>query len=77
MREAIGNRERDVLLRGAHTLKGLLGNFNAAPAQALARKLELLATQGEFEQAAPCLAELSVSLGLLDQALESFAQMPQ
>ena len=77
MQAAIGNGERDVLLRGAHTLKGLLGNFNASPAQALARKLELLATQGEFEQSTPCLAELAVALGLLDRALETFTQTVQ
>ncbi|QDX80142.1 hypothetical protein B9N43_02030 [Denitratisoma sp. DHT3] len=72
MHDALARKDREQLLRNAHTIKGLLGNFGAEPAEALAQKLELLATQGDFEQATPCLAALNQALQALDQALIDF-----
>lgn len=77
MHDAMGRKDREQLLRSAHTVKGLLGNFGAEPAEALAQKLELLATQGDFDQAALCLAQLDQALVALDEALSDFIATPR
>ncbi|EGI76964.1 hybrid sensor histidine kinase/response regulator [Hylemonella gracilis] len=58
--------------RGAHALRGVLGNFGATPAASLTRRIESLGAQGELDQARPLLPELEAALQALDQALLSW-----
>jgi DNA recombination protein RmuC len=53
--------------------KSRIGAYESLTAQVKS----MLATQGEFEQSTPCLAELAAALGLLDRALETFTQTVQ
>jgi PAS domain S-box-containing protein len=74
LRHAVQAEDRKTLLGCAHALKVVLGHFRATPAQALARKLELLAAQGDFGQAMSCVEALAVALEQLEQALLAFVQ---
>ncbi len=69
IREAVQLRDAAQLQRNAHALRGVLGNFGAAPADALTRRMELLGTQGSVEQAVPLLPLLDAQLQALDRAL--------
>jgi CheY-like chemotaxis protein len=65
------------LRHGAHALRGVLGNFGAAPAVALTRRIELLGADGAVEQIDPLLPLLDEALQSLDQALLAWlAQTP-
>ncbi|MFO6420640.1 ATP-binding protein [Hylemonella sp. W303a] len=57
------------LQRGAHALRGVIGNFGATPAASLIRRMESLGAQGDLEQARLLLPELDAALHALDQAL--------
>ncbi len=57
------------LTRSAHTLRGLVGNFNASNAEVAARNLERLATQGDEQQIATAYAALQAEMRLLQAAL--------
>jgi CheY-like chemotaxis protein len=74
LRHAVQAEDRKTLLGCAHALKAVLGHFRATPAQALARKLELLAAQGDFSQAMGCVDALAVALEQLEPALLAFVQ---
>ncbi|MBL8480887.1 MAG: response regulator [Rhodocyclaceae bacterium] len=49
LRNAVATRNREVVMRSAHTLKGILGQFEAAPAVAIARDIEARARAGEID----------------------------
>jgi HPt (histidine-containing phosphotransfer) domain-containing protein len=58
-----------VLLRNAHTLRGLAGYFNAAPVVVLARRLEGIAEQGDWGAAVDVEATLRREVLTLNDAL--------
>ncbi len=76
MRQAIAQDDAPLLQRSAHSLRGLLGNFGAEPAEALSRKLEVLGARGSTADAAPLLPQLASELQALDQALARFLSQP-
>jgi signal transduction histidine kinase/ActR/RegA family two-component response regulator/HPt (histidine-containing phosphotransfer) domain-containing protein len=77
LRESALRGDGAALRRGAHALRGVLGNFGAAPAVALTRRIELLGADGAVEQIGPLLPLLDDALQSLDQALLAWlAQAP-
>ena len=64
------------LQRSAHALRGVLGNFGAAPAEALTRRMEVLGTQGTTEAAGPLVSQLEAELQALDRALVTWLVHP-
>lgn len=76
MRQALTQKDARLLQRSAHSLRGLLGNFGAQPAEALSRKIELLGAQGVTDEATLLLPQLEAELKTLDQALAAFLAQP-
>lgn len=77
LRESAQRGDGAALQHGAHALRGVLGNFGAAPAVALARRIEFLGADGALEQIEPLLSRLGEALQALDQALLAWlAQTP-
>ena len=72
MRQAMAENDARLLQRSAHSLRGLLGNFGADPAEALSRKIEVIGAQGITAEAAPLLQQLELDLQRLDEALADF-----
>ena len=69
MSVAIEGENRNLLMRSAHTLRGLLGNFNAQRAEEVARSIERLADQGDMSQALDAYAALKSEMQFLKDAL--------
>ena len=69
IREAARGRQARQLQGSAHALRGVLGNFGNMPAEALTRRIELLAIQGEVDQSSLLLPQLEAELQSLDEAL--------
>ncbi len=76
MRQALAQNDAPLMQRSAHSLRGLLGNFGAEPAEALSRKIEVLGAKGSTAEAAPLLPQLETELKTLDQALARFLSQP-
>ncbi len=72
MRQAMAENDAKLLQRSAHSLRGLLGNFGADPAEALSRKIEVIGAKGVTTEAAPLLQQLELDLQRLDEALADF-----
>ncbi|OGS93346.1 MAG: hypothetical protein A2061_01230 [Gallionellales bacterium GWA2_59_43] len=66
---AIAGQDGALLLRSAHTLRGLAGYFNAAPVVALARKLESIAERCDWVAAGDIEATLRREAVALNDAL--------
>jgi len=58
LNEALLNRDVDGLRRTAHSLKGMVGNFQATAAAEAALKLEDMGRQGDFSNARPVVDSL-------------------
>jgi HPt (histidine-containing phosphotransfer) domain-containing protein len=69
IRSAIAGGDVQVLMREAHTLKGVLKVLGAAAAAGLARDLEKLASHGDLSGAREVCAALDRSMGRLTQEL--------
>ncbi len=69
---AVAQADAPLLQRSAHTLRGIVGHFGAAPVEALSRQIELLGAKGTVDQAAALVAQLETELKALDQALTRF-----
>jgi CheY-like chemotaxis protein len=76
MQDAVAQSDAPLLLRAAHTLRGLLGNFHAAPAEALCRQMEVEGAKGAVEQSPRLLPQLQTELQALDRALADFLRRP-
>jgi two-component system sensor histidine kinase/response regulator len=73
-RKAAAAQDGPALHRAAHTVKGVVGMFCAAPAGAAARRLEILAEAGDFTQVPQARAELETELERLQAALQDLAR---
>ena len=60
--------------RAAHTLKGSLAIFEAAPMVEIANRLESIAKSGEFDQANAWLDKLGSMMPRLQEELSTFLQ---
>lgn len=70
--DAILRRDGEQLHRSAHTIKGLLGNFNATPIENLAKALEQKGKHGDFERVDIIFEEMNTQLELMNAALKHF-----
>ena len=74
---AIGSQDQVLLIRGAHTLRGVVGNFNAQGIEILAREIECLAEKQEYHRAAEAFIKLQHETELFKVALIDYlAAMP-
>jgi HPt (histidine-containing phosphotransfer) domain-containing protein len=58
IRKALSDGDANAAYRGAHTLKGSVGNFDAHEAVAIAQRLEARAREGDFQSAKGAFAAL-------------------
>jgi CheY-like chemotaxis protein len=72
IRSAIQDRDNELLLRAAHTLRGLVGNFHAKPVAEIARLIEHLPEPMDSSQATDLFGNLEVELNKLKLALISY-----
>lgn len=76
IRTAVAESDADALRLAAHTLKGALETLGAVSAAQASRKLEVVAREGDFTQAAPLLAELEQSLNMALPVIEAGPYAP-
>ena len=76
MHLARAGNDAEGLRRGAHSLRGVLGNFGAAQADALCRSIELQSSHGAAADLDSLLDQLQTELTGLDRALAEFLQRP-
>ena len=69
LREAVMAGDANAIQRGAHKLKGSVGNFDAQPAFAAALKLETLAHGGSIDETTPAFVALETEIERLTAAL--------
>jgi len=72
MHTAVAQADAPLLQRSAHTLRGIVGHFGAAPVDTLSRQIELLGAKGSVAQAAALVAQLETELKAMDRALTGF-----
>jgi PAS domain S-box-containing protein len=72
VREAIARQDAKALHFSAHTLKGVVGNFFAAPAREAALRLETIGRSGDLAAAADAYAALEREVERLRTALEAY-----
>ncbi len=71
IRQAMEARDAAAVGRAAHTLKGMVANFCAAPAHASALELEKMGKAGELSEAPPVVAALDAQLQALTAELQA------
>jgi PAS domain S-box-containing protein len=69
---AAAAQDAAALVRGAHKLKGSVGNLGAARAAQAAQRLELLAKEGQLDEAGAALPALAGELKALESALTTY-----
>jgi signal transduction histidine kinase/DNA-binding response OmpR family regulator/HPt (histidine-containing phosphotransfer) domain-containing protein len=72
MQQALAQNDADLLRRVSHSLRGVVGNFEATPAVQLCREIEHLATRGETPGTAALIERLELELSDLDLALQHY-----
>ncbi|WP_395006039.1 PAS domain S-box protein [Undibacterium sp.] len=72
IRCAIETANAELLLRSAHTFKGLVGNFHAKPLEQLSKALELKGKHADFSDVEDLLAQMLTLLIPLKAALEQY-----
>ncbi|MFZ6800445.1 PAS domain S-box protein [Undibacterium sp. Di24W] len=74
IQSAIQDKNAELLYRSAHTFKGLVGNFNAKPIEALAKALELKGKQNDFDDTTILFAEMREFIEPLKIALRKYLE---
>ncbi|MFZ6772649.1 PAS domain S-box protein [Undibacterium sp. SXout7W] len=72
LNEAVQNNDAELLHRTAHTIKGLVGNFNAQPAEELAKELEHKGKSNNFDQVAQLSQDLQRELERMNASLRKY-----
>mgnify|MGYP000228625979 CR=1 FL=1 len=72
LRGAIVQEDAELLYRSAHTLKGLVGNFNATPVEDLAKALELKGKHNDFSRVSIIFEELERQVSPMSAALRKY-----
>jgi two-component system, sensor histidine kinase and response regulator len=71
IRKALADGDTNAAYRGAHTLKGSAGNFDAHEAVALAQRLEARAREGNLDSARDAFASLEQEMNMVHANLAS------
>ena len=74
IRSAAASGDAEALVKPAHTLKGMLANFCAAPAEAAAREVEMMGRQQRLTEVEPAVEALQGRTDRLREALHKFLQ---
>ncbi len=74
IRSAAASGDAEALVSPAHALKGMLGNFRAAPAESAAREVEMMAREQQLSGIEPAVDTLQKETGRLRDALHDFLQ---
>lgn len=72
MRGAIESGDHVLLMRSAHTLRGLVGNFNARGVEDIARRIENLVGQRDMTEAMQLAIDLQGEMARLKLALVEY-----
>jgi two-component system, sensor histidine kinase and response regulator len=72
IRSGVGEHNAESVERGAHTLKGALGNFGARRACEAAREVETCGREGRLEDAAAHFSSLEGEVALACKALSDY-----
>lgn len=72
LQSAILQEDAELLYRSAHTLKGLVGNFNATPVEDLAKALELKGKHKDFSRVPLIFEELQRQMKPMTAALRKY-----
>ena len=75
--QAVATENAELLYRSAHTLKGLVGNFNAVPIEELARALELKGKHQDFSRVSIIFDQLQKLMPNLTSALQRYQNEAQ
>jgi signal transduction histidine kinase/CheY-like chemotaxis protein/HPt (histidine-containing phosphotransfer) domain-containing protein len=73
IRDALAQRDAEIVRRNAHTLKGLAGTIGAHRVQALCETLEATIRGSQWTEVAPLLERLEQEIGGVDRALGASA----
>ena len=74
LQESISENDAALMQRTAHSLKGMLRNFQAEAAALKALKLEELGRDGSFTGARACSEELAADLAAIEKRLKEIAE---
>jgi len=77
IRAAVAARDAEALVTPAHTLKGMLSNFCAAPAEGAARDLEMRGRENRLQECDAAVTTLDGELKRLRVDLQSFLESLQ
>jgi HPt (histidine-containing phosphotransfer) domain-containing protein len=72
IRAAAASRDAEELAKAAHVLKGMLANFCAEPAEAAARKLEMMGREGQLVDVVAATDRVQHETGRLQESLHEF-----
>lgn len=72
LRQAAATNDADLLRRAAHSLKGLISNFDAKDAAAIAFRLEAMSREDNLEDAAATVDHLATELADVERLLKRF-----
>ena len=72
IRAAAASGDASALIKPAHTLKGMVANFHAGPAEKAARGLEKMGREGQLDSADAAVEELVREMQRLKEALRRF-----
>lgn len=72
IRTAATSRDAEKLAKVAHTLKGMLANFCAEPAETAARKLEMMGREGQLTDVEAATDQMQTETRRLQEALHEF-----
>ncbi len=76
IRLAIASQQADDVYRTAHTLKGLVGNFNATPIEEATRALEQKGKAGDISDSEHLFARIVEEMPALKIALKTYLDIP-
>jgi HPt (histidine-containing phosphotransfer) domain-containing protein len=74
VRSAAAAGDAAALVKPAHALKSMVGNFCAGPAQAAARKVEIMGREGQLADADQAVQELEAEVARLLEELTAFVR---
>lgn len=75
LEEAIASTDFVLLHRCAHTMKGLVGNFNAKPVEMLAKELEMKGKHQNMDGVPELFEEFKAKLALMNAELKKFLRL--